>query len=503
MARGRPRLDPIVKQHNIRETRRRYEEKNASERREASHLRMQLQTSRCHRELEYLRTRKTSPPSCGGLRKLSVQKKQAEHDEMLAEQAATKQARRTDAEALRKKHKLARRSSPSPAPLFVAPPHHPLERCPHCLGYDCIGCACMCPDSIEWFTHNGGHFYPTCELCGQECIGCSYPGHEDPHKFAGPFYAVISDEWKGAVTSSESLARALARFPGARTWNAQPWWTFQRLWVLDCTEYHLHHNEPRIKGLNELVAADDLRLAQAATAAAAIPPPSAPPPPYVSTTTPASLGPARSIKAITAVPAPTTPKKLTREEPEELAAMRPRAGPISPRRLDQQFARVLGAQAVVEAASLPATPVPASSMFPHAPTSPTPRPHSSQPARSMVEGADFFHDFERPSTPPTPLRASRATPHPSTPPTTSGPSRASRASRAPFNSSQSAAPRAQTAGQGGAVLMYAVGGHNRLFRDRVRALATLQRSPGADLLFSENGDEVFDFLAEETRRMGI
>ncbi|KAJ6553770.1 hypothetical protein DFH09DRAFT_1085523 [Mycena vulgaris] len=67
----------------------------------------------------------------------------SEHDKMLAEQAATKQARRTDAEALRKKHKLARRPPPSPEPPFVAPPRHPLERCSHCLGYNCIGCACM------------------------------------------------------------------------------------------------------------------------------------------------------------------------------------------------------------------------------------------------------------------------------------------------------------------------------------------------------------------------
>ncbi|KAJ6525511.1 hypothetical protein DFH09DRAFT_1328873 [Mycena vulgaris] len=343
-------------------------------------------------------------------------------------------------------------------------------------------------------------------LC--EPIYAPDPGHEDPHKFAGPFYAVISDEWKGAVTSrrvayflnpslviglcSESLARALARLPGARTWNAQPWWTFQRLWVLDCTEYHLYHNEPRIKGLDELVAADDLRLAQAATAAAAIPPPSAPPPLYVSTTTPASLGPAGSIKAITAVPAPTTPKKLTREELEELAAMRPRAGPISPRRLDQQFARVLGAQAVVEAASLLATPVPAFSMSPRTPTSPTPHLHSSQPARSMVEGADFFHDFERPSTPPTPSRASRATPHPSTPPTTSGLRVTSVARTIQFfaGGEWQVGREEEGAADGSAVLM-------------VRALATLQRSPGADLLFSKNGDEVFDFLAEETRRMGI
>ncbi|KAJ6611326.1 hypothetical protein B0H10DRAFT_1953189 [Mycena sp. CBHHK59/15] len=134
MARGRPRLDPIVKQHNNRETRRRYEEK-----RRAAIANLNIYERAKHR-------RRVAEDS----ENYRFRKKQADQDEMLAEQLATKQARRTDAKALHKKHKpvppaanLARRPTPSPTPEppFVAPPRRPLERCPHCLDCCCIGCA--------------------------------------------------------------------------------------------------------------------------------------------------------------------------------------------------------------------------------------------------------------------------------------------------------------------------------------------------------------------------
>ncbi|KAJ6611727.1 hypothetical protein B0H10DRAFT_1952848 [Mycena sp. CBHHK59/15] len=123
MARGRPQLDPIVKQHNNRETRRRYEEK-----RRAAIVNLNIYECAKHR-------RRVAEDS----ENYRFRKKQADQDEMLAERLATKQARRTDAKALRKKHKpvppaanLARRPTPSPTPEppFVAPPRRLLERCP-------------------------------------------------------------------------------------------------------------------------------------------------------------------------------------------------------------------------------------------------------------------------------------------------------------------------------------------------------------------------------------
>ncbi|KAJ6538648.1 hypothetical protein DFH09DRAFT_1323594 [Mycena vulgaris] len=458
MARGRPRLDPIVKQHNNREARRRYEEK-----RRAAIANLNIYERAKHR-------RRVAEDS----ENYRFRKKQADQDEMLAEQLATKQARRTDAKALRKKHKpappaanLARRPTPSPTPEppFVALPRRPLEQCPHCLDCCCIGCACMCPDSIEWFTHDGGHFYPTCKLSNLSlllsrisspmaillCTPIYAPdrGHEDPWKFAGPFYAVVHSDWKGAVTSPESLEKMCRAYPGASVWKAQLWLVFLRMWTLDCTEYHAHPEGEVAQ--DPPPPSEVLEKALQHTLRPSPPPTPRPPPPY---SPPATSRPAPSTPKKAPTPSSSSSSsKLNREELDELAYMRPHAGPISPRRLNQQFARALGAQAVVEATppvSSTPTPRPASSASPRPPTSPSRRPRSSQPARTIAHPVSAL---ARASTPPS------------------------------------------------ARMMYAVSGHNRLFGDRGRAMKVLKGSPDADLAFSQDEEEVFDFLVEETARM--
>ncbi|KAK7023268.1 hypothetical protein R3P38DRAFT_3195292 [Favolaschia claudopus] len=50
-------------------------------------------------------------------------------------------------------------------------------------------------------------------------------------------------------------------------------------------------------------------------------------------------------------------------------------------------------------------------------------------------------------------------------------------------------------------LMYAVSGVNRIFQVRERALAVLRRTPGADLIFADNEEEVSKFIEEEALRM--
>ncbi|KAJ7870833.1 hypothetical protein B0H14DRAFT_2571153 [Mycena olivaceomarginata] len=40
-----------------------------------------------------------------------------------------------------------------------------------------------------------------------------------------------------------SRKRMLERYPHAYTWEASPWWMFDRRWTLDCTEYHEHEGE--------------------------------------------------------------------------------------------------------------------------------------------------------------------------------------------------------------------------------------------------------------------
>ncbi|KAJ6586512.1 hypothetical protein DFH09DRAFT_1075434 [Mycena vulgaris] len=509
MARGRRRLDPAVKLENVHDARQRHRATIANSN-IATRQRHAHQVAEASENYRY-------------------RKRQEQRLEQQASKAARKQARGAETQALRNKHHpLAHMpSNPStrkpPASVTLCPTPKPtvltlwcdrLQRCAHCYDEDCIGCACICPDSDEWFEHADGHFFPTCDSCGRECPGCIArgtisrsaikrdgaissppptmmllcqpiyapdPGHEDRWNISGPFYAVISREWKGAVTSkhvsfffcigwpltrrSESLTRILERYPFARTWKAEPWSTFQRLWNLDCTEYHHHEDEVPCKSLT---LADVLCLHP--------PPhlPSTPPPPYLSiTVTPTALDPAASIKGVITAPTPMTPKKLTREELNELANMRPRAGPISPRRLNQQFTRALGAQAVVSATP-PFTPSPHSL---HALAAPLPRP-CTLPTPSSISVASL----------PLLDTPSSAAPHTQTPSQGHG---------------LQVDREEEGAVEGHGALMYAVSGHNHLFRDRHRALATFQRSPGADLVFSHDEDEVFDFLAEEAWKMKI
>ncbi|KAJ7694028.1 hypothetical protein B0H14DRAFT_3530851 [Mycena olivaceomarginata] len=51
--------------------------------------------------------------------------------------------------------------------------------------------------------------------------------------------------------------------------------------------------------------------------------------------------------------------------------------------------------------------------------------------------------------------------------------------------------------QGPAAVMYTVSGRQHIFQNRDRAVAVLKRSPGAELLFTNDEDELFEFLAED------
>ncbi|KAJ7158162.1 hypothetical protein C8R46DRAFT_1225180 [Mycena filopes] len=138
-------------------------------------------------------------------------------------------------------------------------------------------------------------------------------GHEDRWKHRGTFFAIVDDEWKGVVTSEKALLRLLTRYPRARTWNAEGWSTFNRLWTMDCAEYHFHPGDPR----------------------------------DVFPTTPSSTPPSSpsSLTESTARSVSPSPPSLSKADLAELAAFRPPPGPISPRRLQQQFARGLGIEA--------------------------------------------------------------------------------------------------------------------------------------------------------------
>ncbi|KAJ7759929.1 hypothetical protein B0H16DRAFT_1456645 [Mycena metata] len=263
--------------------------------------------------------------------------------------------------------------------------------CPRCYEVGCAGCACLCEASDVWVEH-GGHFFPTCKMCGgEECPGCkksgtfrpasevysetaielrsyvqnfgmdqlnsfqwcrpqlkmsssdsppSYTaapwpstpnyhaagGFEDVNleEYTGTFYAVITDDWQGF---------AISKFPRATTWSAEGWSNFQTKW------YSTPPSSPStssVLSVSRSPSPSELLTSRS-------PSPSSPAP-----TSSPSPSPPPSTAGSFASPAspPRMNNALTREELAELAAFRPGPGPISPRRLQQQFARVLGPEAV-------------------------------------------------------------------------------------------------------------------------------------------------------------
>ncbi|KAF8164461.1 hypothetical protein K438DRAFT_1775440 [Mycena galopus ATCC 62051] len=65
-------------------------------------------------------------------------------------------------------------------------------------------------------------------------------GHEDRDTHTGFFFAVVHEDWKGAVTSKKTRARMLDTYPSASTFEAQTWSRFRELWNLDCGQSHHH-----------------------------------------------------------------------------------------------------------------------------------------------------------------------------------------------------------------------------------------------------------------------
>ncbi|KAJ6549027.1 hypothetical protein DFH09DRAFT_1320329 [Mycena vulgaris] len=415
MAPGRPRLDPDVKLQHTQDSRRRYDEKNAAERREAARLRMQ----RCRAAIansDVITKHKYARKAAEAAENYRYRKHQEQRAEQRAFDAARKKAREAEVLALHKKH-TARKPIAASAPLrpIAEPPavfsklRDRLQRCSHCYEEDCLGA---------------------------------------------------------------SLDRMLERYPHAYTWEAAPWLTFDRMWNLDCTEYHNHQGEhpefldPSPPSSPTKPATARLSTPASPTKSISARPISAAPPPYVS---PLEGGLHGAVDARTDT-GETVKPMLSKEELSDLANFRPGAGPISTRRLNQQFARALGPQAVAPSVLVPQrsskkTPV-ITWVAQQRPLTP---PGQGSSAQSSVTVA-----AQHPHTP-------RRDQHPRTP----RQNRAKAASQDPSD----------TIEEGG--VMYAVSGHNRVFQDRGRALAVLQRSPGAELVFTRNEDEVFKFLAED------
>ncbi|KAJ7690436.1 hypothetical protein B0H14DRAFT_2652407 [Mycena olivaceomarginata] len=276
MVRGRPPLDPKLKEQRRRESVQRYKEKNRDKIREAAHLQMQRKEAS---DLVEWRARNTAKKRARKQEAEALRKKHKPVAELSPRQAtkpSAKPAAKPVAEPLRRPvgSRAATSSTPTPAPRRgvkdavvdhelieddseeehacrpVEGPIWPVhaarpKRCPHCYEEDCVGCACMCSASPNWIEHEGGHFFFACECKGQDCPGCALglllsamapgpillcqpiyapdPGHEDRWKHTGPFYAVVCRRWRGVVTSRETLARMKIQYPEALTWEAPSW----------------------------------------------------------------------------------------------------------------------------------------------------------------------------------------------------------------------------------------------------------------------------------------
>ncbi|KAJ6476161.1 hypothetical protein C8R45DRAFT_1009011, partial [Mycena sanguinolenta] len=177
---GRPRLDPDTKLQHVQESRRRYEEKNAVQRREAARLRMQKHRTDIVNS-DIITRRRYSIKASIAARRYRSRKHEEERTRQRLADAVTRHAR-NEAHGLRERHKTAAKASPAPVAkpcaasdnTPVLSPSCQLRRsCPHCFGEDHRHqCTCVGSDSDEAFDHNDGHFFPTCSCGDQECSGC-------------------------------------------------------------------------------------------------------------------------------------------------------------------------------------------------------------------------------------------------------------------------------------------------------------------------------------------
>ncbi|KAJ7834693.1 hypothetical protein B0H14DRAFT_3461855 [Mycena olivaceomarginata] len=273
-------------------------------------------------------------------------------------------------------------------------------------------------------------------------------GHEDREAHTGGFFAVIHDNWKGAVTSHVSLTRALNRYPGARTFSAFTWSRFLDLWALDCREYHEHEAEtPEVRARAALRVRQHLRgIAHYERLVAAD----------------------EEIRAEEeAKRAEEEAKRLKREEMEYLAATRPPPVPLSPQRARQLFDRVLGLGAgsppsFVKTRAKPTSygdNKPASTVT--TPQAPPVTPPQTPTCIAALE------DYEHVST-------SRLSGLP------------------PYTGVQEFETRPAPA-------LFAVhaNGCNRIFNDRVRALDVLKDTPGGELMFVGDEQNLWRFLDDQ------
>lgn len=110
-----------------------------------------------------------------------------------------------------------------------------------------------------------------------------------------------------------------------------------QMWDADCLEWHIHPGDPGIFGPTSPSPVILLPATPpSSSAASGSSPTKSPALKRITRAEEELMQPFINLKV------DDSSAKLTREQLDELAAFRPGPGPISPRRLQQQFARVLG-----------------------------------------------------------------------------------------------------------------------------------------------------------------
>ncbi|KAJ7723134.1 hypothetical protein B0H16DRAFT_1737345 [Mycena metata] len=530
MPAGRPRLDPEVKREHVRASRKLYNEKLREEgRKRMQRKRAAVAASDKSTITEYRES------AAAASERYRAKKKELEHAEQKRKDKIKRRRRKKEANILSSRvadqavaTKLVAAAHPksqttatsSPADLQhgsradlelswdyrrpsaynfnpLDPLHrHPISRVPICVECDCEGCPgtlidnlnsrispvilLECPHNFaagislnfarrawlgvdmraEW------HWAPSPQILMCEPIYEPDAGHEDRYKHTGLFYAVDSANWKGVLTSEDTFEAKLRffgnEFPGPRTFKARGWSEFMRLWDADCLEWHIHPGDPGIFG-------------PAPPSPFALPPAPSPSSPRSAptgiTTRPPALNHAiqaeeELIESFTDLNVGDLSAKLTREQLAELAAFRPGPGPISPRRLQQQFARVLGPEAVRPPNRGQGAPPP---------LEPDPTALSYVDRRRHHAGGIYDEEDNRP-VPPEPSRQMR---HGVQQPE-------------PVQTLHAAAHNPPC--QARLHAFYAVSGHSCIFTNKQRATTVWMNTPGADFFFSDDVDEVWEFL---------
>ncbi|KAJ7738681.1 hypothetical protein DFH07DRAFT_966016 [Mycena maculata] len=307
-----------------------------------------------------------------------------------------------------------------------------------------------------------------CPNCFQEdCVGCACfpdPGHEDRSAYHGPFYAIFCKEWRGCVTSGASRDRLLLQYPHATTFKAGTWYKFQRAWVHVCTEYHDHKDE---------------------------------------CTAPAPFIPLMPESSPESSP-PSSPSSLSASTISTSLALKPKlsasptkaAWPSTPPAKKCLASPTKGAAPAAQPSTLPTKKHPA---LPTKVTTPATRPSASPTKLPLLTREELAHlgNFRPGPGPLSPQRAAQlfarvlgpeALQHPIPVPVR------------PEASPTAAEVQPEPCDTSGGPVMYAVSGTNRVFQNRDRVMAALRGTPGADLIITNDEDEVFGFIAEEVGR---